>query len=233
MTNDITPSPRPDDSTTATAPAVPSRRRSRTLVITGASVLAALALAGGGIAVGAAIADDDEDDDRGTSSGPDGGTEAGDAARGTDDSDAERGRVPADFGTTSAADITGAVEAATGEADGDAVSAEALRDGGWEITFRTADGAETEARVAADGTVTVVSTEAPDGDGTPPLGVLDARTIDAVVAAALDEADGRVVDIDVDDDATSPYDVGVLTAEGSSVEVSLDEGFAVVGTDVD
>lgn len=202
------------------------RSRARTLLFAGGGVLAAALLAGGGIAVGAAIADemdDDDDDDRTSSISDDG---AGDDASGTG-----TGGGSADIGTTSADELNDVIETASAEAEGEPVGIEANRDGSWDVQFETSVGDETEVRVSSDGSVAVVSTDAADANDSAPESVLDAATVDALVAAALAEVDGKIIDIEIDDDVASPFDVSVLQADGVTVDIDLDADFAVLSTD--
>lgn len=209
-----TPDPRPDTVTR-------TRTRRRLPWIVGGAVAGAAVLAAGGIALGAAIADEADDDDRTSTlvsdhdDSPDG--ISGDAAT-------------TDVGTTSAAELIAALEAARGVAEGDAVSIDADRDGGWEVTLRATDGSESEVRVSADGSTAVVESEGPDDDGAP-AATLDPAAIESLVAAALAVADGRITDLDVDDDGASAYEARVVTDDRGTVEIELDAAFAVVGTD--
>lgn len=226
MTDPTTPDhSRPDTPAVAAepAPAPAKRSRARRFLIAGGAVLAAAALAGGGIAIGAAIADeDDDDDDRQTSTTTDAPTE--------DDEDAAD---LGDTGTSSADELTEIIDAAAAEAEGDPVSIDAERDGAWDVQFRSEAGEEIEVRVAADGTATVISTEAADADDTAPTGSLDADTVEALVSAALAEVDGRVIDLEIDDDTTSPYSVTVVAQDGRAVDIALDAEMTVVTTDRD
>ena len=232
------------DAGMSTAAPAPKRRRTRGLLIAGGSVLAAAVLAGGGIAVGAAIADEVDDDDttssvsgdrdedsrdddsRDDSTGDDGtgGDSTGDDGTGGDLST---------LGTSSADDLVSMIDAASAAGEGEPVSIDLKRDGGAEVTLEAESGAETEVRVDASGEASVVSTESADSDDTAPQNVLDADTIAAIVDAALAEADGRIVEIEADDDSTSPWDVTVLTEAGEFVEIDLDAEFAVVATGVE
>lgn len=210
----------------AAAPAAPKSRRTRGLLIAGGAVLTAAILAGGGIAVGSAIADEADDDT--TSSVSDDG-DADDSDDGATDDDSTSGDL-SNLGTDSADDLVAMVEAASGVAEGEPVSIELKRDGGAEVSFETADGAETEVRVDAAGEASVISTEEADSGDTAPENVLDADAIASIVDAALAEADGRIVELEADDDGTSPWDVTVLTAGGEFVELDLDAEFAVVAS---
>jgi hypothetical protein len=213
----------------ASAPApTPDRKRTRTrtLLIVGGAVLGGLLLAGGGVAAGAAIADafEDDDDDR--------------AVVGATTSDDDRtggsaGTAAPDMGTDSAAELSDLIAAAAEVAEGDPVAIDAERDGSWDVEFRTSAGDETEVRVGPDGQATVISTDAADDDDTAPQGVLDTATVDALVAAALGETEGRITDLEVDDDATSPYDVTVLTEDARLIDLNLDADFAVLTADID
>ncbi|MGW9586269.1 PepSY domain-containing protein [Microbacterium sp. NPDC055455] len=234
------------DATTATvtptpAPAAPKRRRTRGLLIAGGAVLTAAILAGGGIAIGSAIAD--EADDAGdaiasavSDDGADDATDDGSADDGSADDDASDDRASGDLsnlGTDSADDLVAMVEAASGAGEGEPVSIDLKRDGGAEVSLETENGTETEVRVDAAGETSVTSTEEADADDTAPQNVLDADAIAAIVDAALAEADGRIVEIEADDDSTSPWDVTVLTAGGEFIEIDLDAEFAVVATGAD
>jgi uncharacterized membrane protein YkoI len=227
----------------ASAPASAPKGRKRGLLI-GGGVLAAVLLAGGGVAVGAAIADEmDDDDDRPSmSDGPrhaEGDDHGGD--RGQDDRDdrdedrgPQQGGGPVTgIGTASADEIVEITDAARSAADGEVTSIDAKRDGTWEVQLETAAGDETEVRVDADLNATIVGTDTADGDDSGPALTLDEATIRSLVAAALDEAEGLITDIDVDDDASRPYDVSVLTNDNRSIDIDLDSSFAVVGTDLD
>lgn len=204
-----------------TAPAAahhPSNRRR--WWIGGGAVLAAVVLAGGGVAVGAAIADDDDDRARVGQIAEEGGA-------------AQRAVDYTSVGAASAADVLDAVAAAATVADGEPVSIDARRDGGWNVEVGDASGDETDVRVTVDGSASVTSTDPADADDTAPAGTLDAATIDALISAALAETDGRVVDLDVDDNATAPYDVTVLAADGTTTEISFDNEATVIATDRD
>lgn len=203
--------------TPAAAPTTSERaarpRRSRTWLIAGGSILAAVLLAGGGIAVGAAIADAmDDDDDRANS----------------DEGMASAVDQPAETGAESATELTDIIRAAAGSAEGAAVGIEAGRDGTWDVTFETTAGDEIEVRVASDGTAQVVSTDAAGADDVAPQGVLDADTIDALVAKVMAEVSGRITDIEIDDDTTSPFDISVVQANGRAVDLQLDADMKVL-----
>lgn len=231
-----------------TAPSeAPKRGRTRALLI-GGGIAAAVLLAGGGVAVGAAMADefgDDHDDrpsaadgprheqgdhdDRGEGQPPQGGPQQGGPGQGGP----QRGGPVAGIGTDSADELVDIADAARGAADGDVTSIDAKRDGSWEVTLETAAGDESEVRVDADLATTVVSTETADDGDTGPTVTLDEEAIRALVAAALDEAEGMITDLDVDDDASRPYDVSVVTEDRRSIDIDLDASFAVVATDTD
>jgi len=228
--NNITPDSTPVTTPVADSPALPAREghdpieapkrsRTRTLLIAGGSVLAAAVLAGGGIAVGAAIADemDDNDDDAGSAS-----------LASDDDADNTSSAEPADIGTDSAEELSEIIAAASASAEGDAVGMEADRDGSWDVSFETSAGEETEVRVTAGGSAEVVSTDAADADDTAPLGVLDTETVDALVSAAMDEVEGKITDLEIDDDPASPYDISVVQANGRILELYLDADMKVL-----
>lgn len=227
--------PSPAASTSADhAPAAPRRRGRRTALLAGGAVVAAALLVGGGAAVGAAVADDDdEDDDRVASlSSSDGRVD--DATGGDRDSGAGGGAGATDaYGAASLDDLTAVADAARGAAEGDIVSLDADRDGTWDVQLIAADGSETGVRVAADGTATARETEAADADDAAAQNVLDAATLRTLVEAALAEADGRIIDVDADDDSRSPFDVSVLTTDRGVVDVTLDVDGTVLGTEID
>ena len=229
---DASAAPAPHDPTPVDRP---PRSRRRTLLLAGGAVVAAAVLAGGGIAIGAALADDDDDGDRTSMSraadeSRDGGDTRGDDERSGDDS--AQGAV-ADIGTASADELDGIIASAAAVAEGEPISLDAERDGSWDVRFETTAGDETGVRVTADGTATVTSTDAADPDDVAPQYVLDAATVDALVSAALAEVDGRIIDLEIDDDPASPFDVTVLTGEGRTVEGSLDAAMRVLSTDRD
>ena len=155
--------------------------------------------------------------------------DADDSDDGATDDDSTSGDL-SNLGTDSADDLVAMVDAASGVAEGEPVSIELKRDGGAEVSLETADGTETEVRVDAAGEASVISTEEADSGDTAPENVLDADAIAAIVDAALAEADGRIVELEADDDGTSPWDVTVLTAGGEFVELDLDAEFAVVAS---
>jgi hypothetical protein len=208
----------------------PKRRRNRGLLIAGGAVLAAALVTGGGIAVGAAIADEVGDT---SSTSDDDADDVDDTPDGDDANDDSASGDLSNLGTSSADDIVAMVEAAAAAGEGEPVSIDLKRDGGAEVSLEASDGAETEVRVDAAGEASVISTEQADSDDTAPQNVLDAAAIASIVDAALAEADGRIVEIEADDDSTSPWDVTVLTAGGQFVEIDLDAQFAVVASGLD
>ncbi len=241
------PQPEASAAYPAASSEAPKRGRKRALLI-GGGIAAAVLLAGGGVAVGAAMADefgDDHDDrpsaadgprheqgdhdDRGEGQPPQGGPQQGGPGQGGP----QRGGPVAGIGTDSADELVDIADAARGAADGDVTSIDAKRDGSWEVTLETAAGDESEVRVDADLATTVVSTETADDGDTGPTATLDEEAIRALVAAALDEAEGMITDLDVDDDASRPYDVSVVTEDRRSIDIDLDASFAVVATDTD
>lgn len=234
-----TPAPTAPSAEASAAPAAPAPKpgRKRALLI-GGGIAAAVVLAGGGVAIGAAIGDDfGDDDDRpsmsdGQRHDDDRGDDRGQDDRGDDGAPQQGGPVTG-IGSDSADEIVEIADAARGAADGEVTSIDAKRDGTWEVTLETASGDESEVRVTADLATSIVSTDAADGDDTGPSLTLDEATIRSLVAAALDEAEGLITDLDVDDDSVSPYDVSVLTSDNRSIDIDLDSAFAVVGTDLD
>ncbi|MFS0853508.1 hypothetical protein [Microbacterium sp. 179-I 3D4 NHS] len=215
--------------------AAPKRGRKRGLLI-GGGIAAAVLLAGGGVAVGAAIADEfDDDDDRPSmSDGPRHDDRGERDERGEGQRPPAGGRGPVTgIGTDSADELVDIAAAAREAAEGEVTSIDAKRDGTWEVQLETATGDESEVRVDADLEATVVSTDAADGDDSGPTLSLDEETIRSLVAAALDEAEGMITDLDVDGDDVSPYDASVLTSDRRSVDIEFDAQFAVVGTESD
>jgi uncharacterized membrane protein YkoI len=227
-------------------------RRGSTWAIVGGGVVAALVLVGGGAALGAALTHDDgpglfeggraadrgplgddDTDDRGPGDGAPGmrddrGPGAGPGMR----DDRGPGAGPgAETGAADAGELTGIIakaQAADG-VTGDVTQIEARRGGAWEVRFETADGGETDVRVDADGTARVVRTET-DDDSAPTITLSDA-TIESIVRAALAEADGTILEIEADDDTTSPYEVRVLLTDGGRMDIDLGADFAVTGTE--
>lgn len=216
----------PTTSVPAATAATPPRRGRRTALFAGGAVVAAALLVGGGAAIGAAVADDDDDDDR----------EAGlvsDERRDAPGESSNGAAATQPYGAASVDELERVADAARGAADGSVVSIDADRDGTWDVQLVAADGSESEVRVAADGTATVRETEAAEAGDAAARNVLDAATLRSMVEAALAEADGRIVDIDADDDARSPFDVSVLTADRGIVEVTLDVDGSVLRTETD
>ncbi|MEV4669140.1 hypothetical protein [Microbacterium sp. LWO12-1.2] len=224
----------------APAADAPKPRRTRALLI-GGGIAAAVLLAGGGIAVGAAIGDEFGDDDDRSSVSDDARHDDAPADRGDQRGDRDddggagsnRGAAVTGIGTASADELVAIADAARRAAEGDVTSIDAKRDGTWEVQLTAANGDETDVRVDADLGTSIVSTDAADGDDTGPALILDEATIRSLVAAALDEADGMITDLDVDSDDVSPYDASVLTTDNRSIDIDFDSAFAVVGTDID
>lgn len=243
-TAENTTAPLTNEPTTAAAP---KRSRTRTFLFAGGAVVAAAVLAGGGVAIGAAIADDDDDamssaslaanetgDDRTATDSSTDDDATDDRDETADDSATSTGSNTAGAtGTDSAAELSEIITVAASEADGNAVSIDAKRDGSWEVSFETEAGDETEVRVTADATASVISSEVADADDSAPRGALDAKTVAALVDAALAEAGGTITDLEIDDDPTSPYDVSVLTSDGQSIEIELDAQMVVLSVDRD
>ena len=244
----------------ATTETKPAKRRGRTALIAGGAALGAILLVGGGAAIGAAVADEDDEDrvaglvaddrsaggsvadDDGTADQGSGDADSGaqgSAAQGTDDDSnddsgsADASAASGTAGATSADELDAIARAAASVAEGEPVSIDANRDGSWDVKLRGTDGSEAEVLVSADGTATVRETEGPDDDDRAPENILDAATLNTIVAAALAEADGRVIEIDADDDGRSPFDVTIVTADRRIVEITLDESGAVIGTEID
>lgn len=214
----------------------PTRTRSRSLLIGGGAVLAGLLFVGGGVAVGAAIADDRDDDRDSSAVGPQDGQNAPGEQSAQQEQSAQDGTSavpPTDLGTDSAADLIQIVADASKLADGDAVAVEAERDGAWDVTFVSDAGDETEVRVPVAGAATVLSTEPADADDTRAAAVLDDATIDALVAAALADTDGRILDLEIDDDSGLTYDVVVLAADGRTVDLDVATDFTVTSSRID
>ncbi|QLD12023.1 hypothetical protein [Microbacterium oleivorans] len=218
--------------------ATPPRRARRTALLAGGAVVAAALLVGGGAAIGAAVADDDDEDGREASLVSD------DTRSNAVGTDGDRGGAPGErtnaggtstepYGAASVDELERVADAARGAADGSVVSIDADRDGTWDVQLVAADGSESEVRVSADGTATVRETEAAEAGDVAAGNVLDAATLGSMVEAALAEADGRVIEIDADDDDRSPFDVAVLTADRGIVEITLDVDGSVLRTETD
>ena len=236
MTDNINQTDALDPTPSATGEQVdrkPSRRRS--LLIGGGAALAAAVLIGGGVVVGAAIADDFEtDDDRAssdTAEQDDADSDADDTADSDDADDTADAETASGAGTASASELLEIIETAAAEAEGEPVAIENTGEGVWDVEFVTAGGEETEVRVAADGNSTVLSTEAADQDDQAPEASLDAETLEALLEAALADTDGTVIEIEIDGDTASPYDVTVLTAGGATADIALDSAFRAVTAD--
>lgn len=211
----------------------------RTALLIGGGVLAAAVLVGGGVALGAGLSDDD--DDRRVSDTAD----LGDQVTGQDDASTDGGTTPSgaptsssDVGTADADEIndviaTAADVAASDGLGGVATDVDATNVGGWDVQFEATNGDETTVSVDADGTARVSDTDVADDDDQGPTGELDVQTVEAIVAAALAESDGVITDIGIDDDGRSPYDVTVLRADRTTVEIDLGADFSVLSSDVD
>ncbi|MFB4349924.1 hypothetical protein [Microbacterium sp. CR_7] len=237
--------PHPATPQAAPAPAAPAPKKSRRGWLIGGGIAAAVLLAGGGVAVGAAIGDEfgDDDDRPGFSDGPrdddaapgqgQQGGRPGDDRGGDRRDDAPSDGPVAGIGTDSADELIDVANAARGAADGEVTSIDAKRDGTWEVELTNGTGGETEVRVDAEGSASVISSDDEADDDTAPAYVLDDAAIRALVTAALDEADGLITDLDVDDDASSPYDARVVSSDRRSVDIDFSADFAVVGTDTD
>ena len=235
------PAPAPEvraPETPAPAPAARTKRRGRTALIAGGAVLGAAVLIGGGIAIGAAISDDDDDADDFAfvaGGGDDRATELVEGSQSQSNSSTSPDAAAGDGGTVGAAsadELIAIADAASGVAEGAVVSIDANRDGSWDVQLIAADSTERDVRVAADGTATVRETDGPDDDRGPQH-VLDAASLSSIVSAALAEVDGRIIDVDADDDGRSPYDITILTADNRTVDIDLDATGTIVSTDVD
>jgi hypothetical protein len=231
-TNSHTPSDNTDDVTpeTTASPSGAKRKRTRGWLI-GGGIAAAVVLLGGGAAVGAAVADEfDDDDDRSSMSADIDGSDArdDDGENHADDRTTDSGRTTA-AGTASADDLIAVAEAARGAIDGEITAIDAKRGGAWEVELVDSAGAEHEVRVAADGAVTVIATEAADDDRAP-VRTLDDATIRSLAAAALDEAEGTITDLEIDDHG---YSATVLTSDVAEVDIDFDADLAVIGFDRD
>jgi len=193
--------------------------------------LGAAALLVGGIGLGSAIADDgDDDDDRSLTSQP--------LPDDTDDADLRvtaTGTSPS-YGATDAAALSAILASAGNESSGTPTSMEAHRNGSWSVDLEAANGDETTVLVAADGSASVVRTEAADSDDAndpAPIGKLTRPNLAAAVEAALDRTKGVILEIDVDDNPAEAYSVQVRTDRGTEIEIDLDADFAVTKVDVD
>ena len=202
----------------ATPPAPQKRSRKRTILWSGAAVLAALVLVGGGAAIGSALSDDD-DDDRGEL--------VGSVSQAPQTSHTA---VQSETGASSADTVIDVIRTASAVTEGDPTSIEASRGGAWEVQFTTADGAESDVRVDADGKASVVAT---DRDDTVPTARLDADTVRSLVSAALAHTEGTIVHLDVEDNPGDAYEVTVLTPAGAEADLTLDASFTVTSSELD
>ncbi|KQQ94195.1 hypothetical protein ASF62_08640 [Leifsonia sp. Leaf325] len=209
---------------------VPKRSRRRTLLISGGAVLAAVVLVGGGVAVGAAVADEIDDDNDATSETAQNGDNQSDES---EDGDSDAADAASVAGTASASELLDIIETASAKAEGEPVEIETAADGSWDVQFATSAGDESEVRVDADGNAILVGTEAGDQDNQARVGSLDTATVEALVAAALDDTDGTVIDVEIDGDTASPYDVTVLTADRKTVDIALDSDYTVLTAESD
>ncbi len=222
-----------DENQTTTAASEPTSfwHRKPTLLIGGG--LAVAALLAGGIGIGSAIADGDDDaDDRSATSQPveNDADEAGDVAPTSADPGAPG------YGVTDAAALNAILASAADESAGTPTSMEANRNGSWSVDFEAANGDETTVLVAADGTATAVRMEPADGDDAndpAPAGKLDEASISSAIDAALAEAKGKVVGIDLDDNPNEAFSVQILTGGNTETEIDLDTSFKVTNTEVD
>jgi len=217
--------------------AVPAEKptRSRRPLLIGGAIVAAIALVGGGVAVGLGLGDDEgvpvgEPSSEGTPG-------ASVPAAPEQTASSEPTPTPSASAPAGAADADAllaviATATAAEQAEGDAVRLEARGDGTLEVDFETADGAETEVTVAADGTASVTDRDPGDADDVP-VGALDEPTVRALVDAVFAAGEGTVIELGVDDDRDSPYDATVLAADGATIEFDLDPDFAVIDVDQD
>lgn len=192
--------------------------------------LAAAALLAGGIGLGAAVSgDDDDDEDRPIATQP--------VSNDSDNDEVPQAPVEdASYGAKDAASLSGVLDAAIKESKGTPTSMEANRNGSWSVDFEAANGDETTVLVAADGSASVVRTEAADGDDAndpAPAGKLNDKSIAAAVDAALAEAKGVIVGLDLDDNPNEAYSVQVLTGNNAETEIDLNTKFAITQVDVD
>lgn len=208
-------------------------RRKSTLAIGG--VVGVVALLAGGIGIGAALGDDD-DDDRPVAAQ----TQTTDDSDDSDDLDGASGSQTAPAGTSvGAADaeaLIAVLSAARGESEGTVTSLETNRDGSWSVDLENDRGDETTVRVDADGAASVVRTEAADGDDSndpAPAGELSDDNVAALVDAALGEAQGAIVDVDLDDQENEAYSVQVRADDGTETDIDLATDFSVTNSEVD
>lgn len=221
---------------TQTTPTTPEQtsfwHRKPTLLVGGG--LAVVALLAGGIGIGSAMADGDDDgDDRATSSQPAVEDDTDDADDVADQTPVDSGS--AEYGVTDAAALTAILSAASKESGGTPTSMEAHRNGSWSVDFEAGNGDETTVLVA-DGKATVVRTEPADGDDAndpAPAGKLNEASLSSAVTAALAEAKGAIIGVDLDDNPNEAYSVQILTSSNTETEIDLDTDFKVTKTDVD
>ena len=90
------------------------------------------------------------------------------------------------------------------------------------MQFATAAGDESEVRVDADGARSWSPPNPPIRTSRLAKARSTSATVEALVTAALAHTDGTVIDIEIDSDTASPYDVTVLTADRKTVDIALD-----------
>lgn len=194
-------------------------RRKSTLAIGGA--VGVVALLAGGFGIGAAVGgdDDDDDDDRPVAAQTQTAVDSDDLA-GAADADA----------------LIAVLSAARGESKGTVTSLEANLDGSWSVDLESDRGDETTVRVNADGAASVVRTEPADADDAndpAPAGELSDDNVAALVDAALGEAKGVIVDIDLDEEPKEAYSVQVRADDGTETDIDLATDFSVTSSEVD
>lgn len=205
--------------------------RKPTLLIGGGIAAAALLL--GGIGIGSAVTgDDDDDDDRPVATQP-----VNDSSD-SDDDVAPTAAAPeaATYGVKDAGALSDILAAAVRKTNGTPTSMEAHRNGSWSVDFEASNGDETTVLVAADGSASVVRTEAADADDAndpAPAGALNAKSIASAIDAALAKANGPIIGIDLDDNPREAYSVQVLNDKGTETEIDLDTKFGVTKVDID
>lgn len=94
-------------------------------------------------------------------------------------------------------------------------------------------GVETDVKVFADGTSAVIDREVRDLDDQAAPYQLDAATVESLVRTTLGAHEGRVVDVDVDDEAHAPFEVRIVTPSGTTRSLGITRDFRIIESDLD
>lgn len=209
------------------------RSRRRVLAITAGAFAGAVALTGGVYVAGSGLATATA----ATSSETHSPTQVDTGA--SAESKLERGASPrggdrsvATLGAESAHELSQAIALAAG-VNGLARGIEAHGPGSWLVTVDGGASREKEVLVHADGSVDVLEIEVRDSDDRQPAGSLDPASLASVVRAALAVRDGRVIEVELDDELDRPFDVKIQGKTGHIYSLELTGDFRVVDIDVD